>query len=252
MNLTKKEQLALLAVGVYMIIMMVGMYTMKHIYHIDYSKPQMVLVLVYFMPFSMLSALIFYYKFFRGTAFKKIKINPWIIEFFIAGLILACLQMYFGNYQDKDMMLIWTIIATTFMVGIGEEMLFRGIVFNAFREKRGVYMAILISASIFGVLHITNLLGGASLWHTLAQVFSAGISGIVFAWVFYKTQNIIPTMMYHWVWDMFLILGLYIPVSQTQYVLMIQNIFEQVAGIVLIVVCIRVIRSAKKNSINFI
>ncbi len=54
-------------------------------------------------------------------------------------------------------------------------------------------------------------------------------------------------MLYHWVWDMFLILGLYVAVSQTEYLLMAQNIFEQVAGIVLIVVCIRAMRTMKKQ-----
>ncbi len=247
MNLTKKEKMALIATGIYMAIMMVGMYVMKHIVDIDYSKPQMVTVLVYFMPLSMGAALLFYYKFFRGTAFSKPKINLWIIELLLAAAALAFLQIYFGNYQGKDMTLVWTIVGTTFMVGIGEEMLFRGIIFNAFKESRGIYPAILISASIFGFLHITNLLGGATFAFTLKQMISAGITGGVFAWVFYKTKNIIPTMLFHWVWDMFIIMGLYVPVKQTEMLLMGQNIFEMVAGIVLIVICIRGIRKIRKQ-----
>ncbi|KRN88826.1 CPBP family intramembrane glutamic endopeptidase [Ligilactobacillus ceti] len=248
--MSKKEKAALWAALVYMGIMMIGMYVMKHHFQINYDQPQMVSVLVYFMPFSAGSALIFYYKFFRGTAFKKLKLNFWIIEFFIAAIILAALQIYFGNYQGKDMSLVWTIVGTTFMVGIGEEMLFRGIIFNAFKEKHGVYAAVLISAVIFGALHITNILGGESLSKAIFQCCSAALTGIVFAWVYYKTENLIPTMLYHWVWDMFLILGLYVHVDQTASILMFQNIFSIIASIVLLFICIKKIIQAKKTTLK--
>ncbi len=35
MNLTKKEKMALVATMIYMVVMSAGMYTLKHIYHID-------------------------------------------------------------------------------------------------------------------------------------------------------------------------------------------------------------------------
>ncbi len=126
-------------------------------------------------------------------------------------------------------------------------MLFRGLIFTAFREKRGVYVAVLISASIFGFMHITNLLGGAKIGATLIQMLSAGVSGIICAWVFYKTQNIIPAMIFHWIWDMFLLLGMYVPVKQTQILQLGQNLFEQIAGVVLILICIRAIRRKYKK-----
>ncbi len=245
--MTKREKVALIATAVYMLIMTTGMIVLKNVYHLDYGTPQMVEVLIYFTFVAVTSSLIFYFIFFKGTAFKKVKFNLWILEFAIAALILAFLQIYFGNYKGKDMSLVWQIVATTFMVGIGEEMLFRGIIFNGFKEKRGVYPAILISAAIFGFLHITNIAGGAPIGATLKQMGSAGISGILFAWVFYKTKNIVPTMMYHWVWDMFLILGLYIPVSQTSILLTVQNIFTMVSSFtLLIIIIINIVKSKKE------
>ncbi len=244
--MTKKEKMAFVAAAVYMAIMMLGMYTMKHIYGIEYSQPQMVTILVYFMPFSMASALFFYYKYFRGMALNRPRINLWIVEFFIAAIILAFLQIHYGDYAGKDMTLVWTIVATTFMVGIGEEMLFRGIIFNAFKEKRGAYPAILMSAVIFGLLHITNILGGESVPEAMIQSASAGMSGIFFAWVFFKTKNVIPTMIYHWVWDMFLIMGLYVHVDQTSHLLMFQNLFEMSAALVILVTIMRTLVKNKE------
>ncbi len=168
--------------------------------------------------------------------------NWWLLEIAVAGVVVAFLQFYFGDYSGKDMSLIWAIIGSTFMVGIGEEMLFRGLIFTAFRENRGVYVGVLISASVFGFLHCTNMFAGAGLGSTLMQMGSAGISGVVSAWIFYKTENVIPTMICHWFWDMCLLVGMYVPVSQAQNVGVVQNLFITIAGIVLIVICIRGIR----------
>ncbi len=163
------------------------------------------------------------------------------------GWVVAFLQFYLGDYSGKDMGLVWAIIGSTFMVGIGEEMLFRGLIFTAFREKRGLYAGVLISASVFGFLHCTNMFAGAELGATLMQMVSAGISGVVSAWIFYKTENVIPTMICHWFWDMCLLIGMYVPVSQAQNVGVVQNLFITIAGIVLIVICIRGIRKMKKQ-----
>ncbi len=247
MNLTKREKMAVLATFIYMLIMSTGMYVLKHVYHIDYGQPQMVTVLNYFLPFAVGSSLIIYFLFFRGTAFKKPQFNWWLAELFVASVLLAAFQFGFGDYSGKDMALIWAIIGSTFMVGIGEEMLFRGIIFTAFREKRGIYIGVLMSAFIFGFLHCTNLFAGATLGHTLLQMVSASLSGIVFAWVFYKTQNIIPAMICHWFWDMCLLIGLYVPISQAQYMGLAQNLFETVAGIVLLIIIVRHIRTKHVN-----
>ncbi len=243
MNFSKREKMALLATAVYMVIMSAGMYTLKHVYNIDYGTPQMVTILNYFLPFAVASCLLFYFLFFRGTAFKRPKFNWWLVEIAIAGAIVAVLQFAFGDYSGKDMALIWAIIGSTFMVGIGEEMLFRGLIFTAFKENRGVYVGMLVSAFIFGFLHCTNMFAGAELGATLMQMVSAGLSGVVSAWIFYKTENVIPTMICHWFWDMSLLVGMYVPVSSAQTVGIIQNLFITIAGIILVVICIRRIRN---------
>ncbi len=216
---TKREKIAIAATGVYMGIMVVGMYVMKHVYHIDYGKPEMVTVLVYFMPFSAGSALLFYHRFFRGMAFNRIKLNPWIIWYMGVATVAVVLQVFLGKFVGGNMNLVWTIVVCTLMVGIGEEMLFRGIIFNAFKETRGVYPAVLLSATIFGFLHVTNLLGGAQIGSTLMQMVSAGVSGIVEAWIFYKTNNVLPTILYHWMWDGLLLIGMVVPVQQVTWIL---------------------------------
>ncbi len=251
--MSKKEKIALAAVATYLTIMMSGMYVMRHIYGINYNEPRMVTVLAYFQIIATGTSLLFYNKFFKGTAFKRPKINFWIVELLATAMVLAFLQTRFGDYTNKDMSLIYTIIFMFLLVGIGEEMVFRGIVFNAFRTNHGDYVAILVSAAIFGSLHITNVLGGEPLGEAIKQVGSAALTGILFAWVFTKTKNVVPTMIYHWVWDMFIVLGMYVPVTQTTIVLEFQNLFSLAASIGLLALIISklvLLANAKRNHNN--
>ncbi len=231
--MTIKEKMAILAVVVYLSIMTTGMAVMHFCYGITYPDPKMLEVLVYFQIFATLSACFFYRKFFRGTGFKKPVWNIYIVEFLIVALTMGFLQITTGDYTHTDMKLLWTIVGTMLLVGIGEEMLFRGILFTAFRERQGVYKAILISAGVFGFLHSTNLVGGEAFGATVLQVFSAAVAGVLNAWVFYKTKNLIPTMLYHWCFDMFILLGMIAP-ANTETVSGIQSILTTGAALVIL------------------
>ncbi len=245
--------------GVYLVIMITGMFVMKHVFHITYGGYEMTPVLVYFVFAAVCSSIFFYLKYFRETAFKKARINVWIIEFLLVTAIVAGLYMYYGEFSGKNITIIASICITMLLAGIGEELVFRGIILNAFKEKRGVWVAILRSSAIFGFLHITNIFGGQSLSSTLFQVLSAGLSGVLCAWVYLKTNNVIPTMIYHWFYDLFAVLSLYVPISWmidipdsypmsiTQIVSSAQMVFTTGASIVLLGLVIYKIYKEKKS-----
>ncbi len=259
MNLTKKEKLALVVAGVYLVIMITGMLAMTNVFHISYGGYQMTSVLVYFTFAAVCSAIFFYRKYFRGTAFKKPRINMWIIEFMLVTVLIAGCHLFYGEFAGKDITIIATICATMLLAGIGEELVFRGIILNTFKEKRGIWVAILWSSVIFGILHITNIFGGQGVIETLKQVFSAGLAGVLFAWVYLKTNNVIPTMIYHGFYDMFILLSLYVPVSLTfpvsdseslsitQIIASGQQIFSLTASVILLGIVIYKIYKEKKS-----
>ncbi len=246
-NLNKRKNMAILGAVIYLTIMTIGMYVMSHVSHYKYPDPHMMNILIYFVFFAVASSIVIYIIYFRGTGFKKIKFNLWIVEFLIFAVLVLLAQSLLGDYKNADMTLIWKIVATTIMVGIGEEMLFRGLIFTAFKEKYGVYIGILVSASIFGFLHITNIVGGAEVGATLFQMLSAGLSGIVAAWVFYKTRSLLPTIFYHGVWDMSGLLGSVVPVKVAEYLSLAQTLFETIAAVVIIVYVIRKLKSGERN-----
>lgn len=237
--MTKRIKLSIVAAVLYLAIMVTGMFRLTNVHHIKYGDPIMMEYLIGYVFFAVLTSIVIYLLFFRGTGFKKIKFNYWIVEFAVFVVLILLAQIFLGNYKHANMHLVWTIVATTVMVGIGEEMLFRGLVYTAFKEKYGVFVGVLVSAFIFGFLHITNIAGGQSVKSTLLQMLSAGLSGIVGAWVFYKTENLIPTMIYHAVWDMMGLLGLVVSVDMTSYISLVQNVFEIIAAIVIIIYIVK-------------
>jgi membrane protease YdiL (CAAX protease family) len=95
----------------------------------------------------------------------------------------------------------WTVIlpllGMSIISGVVEELLVRGILFRIMEESLGTWLALLISALIFGLMHIAN--PNATLWSALAIAIEAGIMlaaaytltrrlwlpiGIHFAWNF--------------------------------------------------------------------
>jgi membrane protease YdiL (CAAX protease family) len=95
----------------------------------------------------------------------------------------------------------WTVIlpllGMSIVSGVIEEVLIRGILFRTMEESLGTWLALLISALIFGLMHIAN--PNATLWSALAIAIEAGIMlaaaytltrrlwlpiGIHFAWNF--------------------------------------------------------------------
>ena len=83
------------------------------------------------------------------------------------------------------------------LIGFVEEMLFRGFLFKALLKKRGVKVAVIVSAVTFGIGHIVNLLAGQASIQTVLQVFFAIAWGFIFTMVFYKGKSLIPCIIAH-------------------------------------------------------
>ncbi len=111
-------------------------------------------------------------------------------------IIIAFLNLGFGvhiNYSWQQLLLI-----SIAMLGVGfsEEILFRSFLIKAVINKN-TKAAIFIPSIIFGVIHLTNLFGGANLFHTVLQVIYATSFALMCSLFFIKTNNIIPCMICH-------------------------------------------------------
>lgn len=80
--------------------------------------------------------------------------------------------------------------------GIGEEILFRGVLFRIAEEGLGTWAALLISALFFGVAHIFN--PNATLWSSAAIAIEAGL---LFGLLYHLTRSLPLCMGLHAAWN---------------------------------------------------
>ena len=91
-------------------------------------------------------------------------------------------------------------------VGIAEELIFRGVVaeilFHKFGgNKAGIWKAVFLSGIFFGVAHLSNIFNAAPIG-VIVQVVSACISGMSFTAIYYRSGNIMVTILIHAYVDM--------------------------------------------------
>lgn len=116
--------------------------------------------------------------------------------FCVPMIIIAFLNLGFGihiNYSRQQLLLI-----SIAMLGVGfsEEILFRSFLIKAVINKN-TKAAIFITSIVFGIIHLTNLFGGANLIQTVLQVIYATSFALMCSLFFIKTNNIIPCMICH-------------------------------------------------------
>jgi hypothetical protein len=82
--------------------------------------------------------------------------------------------------------LLWNVVFYFGLVGVIEELLFRGLIYRALEDWRGVRWAIWGSAVAFGVYHVgwQGLLGGLAtavvgLWFAVIRWRTGGILGLI-------------------------------------------------------------------------
>jgi membrane protease YdiL (CAAX protease family) len=99
------------------------------------------------------------------------------------------MQEYFRD-MFETMMVKQIFIISVILIGIVpafiEEMLFRGVLLNGFKRNYSEKKAILISAMLFGIIHLNP-------W----QFVTAFIIGVIMAWIYIKTESIILCIYMH-------------------------------------------------------
>lgn len=89
-------------------------------------------------------------------------------------LIMSAIGLYKVVSIGTDQPLaIATELSMFLMVGVGEEIIFRGILFRWIDEKWGFLTALLVSSALFGLAHVFQ--PGATWWSILAIAIEAGL-----------------------------------------------------------------------------
>lgn len=133
-----------------------------------------------------------------AIGFQKIKHSSLKRSLYFIPLITLSLIQFFGSF-NTELALPQILITGLLMLNVGiiEEVIFRGLLYKAIRDKSGRTRAILISGFTFGLGHIINLLRGMSIENQVEQIGVAIIIGIMLALIVELTKSIIPGILFH-------------------------------------------------------
>ena len=150
----------------------------------------------------LLSAILYFFVRKNGLAEKyglcKPKLPAAKMLFYIPILVLLTANLWYGVALNQSPVETALYILSMFCVGFLEEMIFRGLLFQAM-VKNGVRAAIIVSSVTFGIGHIVNLINGsgAELLPNLLQVVYAIAIGFAFVMIYCKTKSLMPCILTH-------------------------------------------------------
>ena len=118
--------------------------------------------------------------------------------FYLPVLLILTANLWYGvtvNYSAVETVL---YILSMLCVGFLEEVIFRGLLFNAMR-KDSLKAAVIVSSVTFGIGHIINLVNGsgAELLPNLLQIVYATAAGFMFVMIYLKTDSLIGCIAAH-------------------------------------------------------
>lgn len=129
------------------------------------------------------------------------------------ALVLFSTAMLLLNYKEPERGVIEVLpvllfyLVTNLGIGLFEEALCRGVLFNSFKvffgdTKKGVLGAMFFSSFLFGAIHFGNL-NGSNTISTITQVIYATFIGMFFSIIYYRTGNLLSCIILHGMVDYF-------------------------------------------------
>ena len=90
----------------------------------------------------------------------------------------------------------WEAFMMFFGVAVGEEVLFRGVLYKWIDKRWGMWVALVVSGLVFGLVHVTN--DNATLWSGFAIAIEAGLLlGAAYKW----SGTLWLPIGIHWAWN---------------------------------------------------
>ena len=122
--------------------------------------------------------------------------------YYIPLLVLLTANLWYGARMNMSPLETVLYILAMLCVGFLEELIFRGLLFQAM-AKDGMKFAILVSSVTFGIGHMVNLVNGsgAELLPNLLQVMYAVAIGFAFVMIYCRTKSLMPCIIVHSVFN---------------------------------------------------
>lgn len=96
--------------------------------------------------------------------------------------------------------LLWVLL-NSMLVGLSEELMFRGILLQAFRNTVSIWPAVWLTTLAFGAIHTLNVFLTGDLRAASIQSVAAALSGLLFIALRLRTGSLWPCIVVHGLWD---------------------------------------------------
>ena len=135
---------------------------------------------------------------FRKYGLCRPQIQASKMLYYIPLIFMISVNLWYGVSMNLSAAETVFYIISMLAVGFLEEMIFRGLLFQAMC-KDGVKTAVIVSSITFGMGHIVNLFNGsgADLLSNVLQVGYAIAVGFLFTIIFYKTKSLLACIGTH-------------------------------------------------------
>ena len=160
-----------------------------------FIEQQLLLPMVY----SLILGLCFWHMYEHGLDLKDVGIvNNKTLRYIVMGAFIALPTGYieyvilkpapaFPSFELKNLAV--DIIYMTFFVGLGEELLFRGIIMNDLKRLFNWRTAILAQGFIFGIMHMT--------WRSVPEIGFTFMAGVILGYLYHRTGSLIGSISLH-------------------------------------------------------
>lgn len=127
----------------------------------------------------------------------------WPMWLALGAFVAATLARFaVASWSAVDGSLLVAILVAGALVGLTEELLFRGFVLRALRGKaRGEGVAVLVTTLAFGAMHLMNILQGNTVTQGVEQLVLASLTGLTLYLFRRSTGLLVVAMAAHALWD---------------------------------------------------
>lgn len=127
-------------------------------------------------------------------------VRGWVWVVPIVLVVAAFGVMDYENLGVIDSGLLVATVVTSLLVGVGEELMFRGVTVQALRDNGMTeHRVALWSSVIFGLVHITNIVTEGP--QAIVQVIVVSFSGFFFYLSYRVSGTIVVPILLHALWD---------------------------------------------------
>lgn len=194
-KLYKKSELAfaLVWIGIYCVLMSLGD---------SFSETVGIGKAVTLPVAAILSAVLFFFVKKNGLSEKYGLCMPCLsfsrVLFYVPLLLLLAVNLWHGFSMNLTVTETVLYIITMLFVGFLEEVIFRGLLFEAMK-KDSLKAAVIVSSLTFGMGHIINLFNGsgAELIPNILQIIYASATGFMLVMLYLKTKSLVVPIAFH-------------------------------------------------------